>query len=138
MNEQRNYALQERLNKSIREASTMIWVTFQKVGFHSFPAAQIDPALEDVSYLGFKHRHLFKFKVWIEVFHNDREIEFHQFLSFCESLFSEKNIDINFQSVEMLADNLYTSISKKFPDRDVWVEVSEDGECGCFKQYDKE
>jgi len=118
-------------------SKSMIWVTFQKAGFHYFPAASTDPNLIDVSYLGNKHRHLFKFKVWIEIFHNDRELEFHQFLNYCESLFSDKTIDIDYQSVEMLADKLYESVTIKYPNREIWIEISEDGECGCFKQFFK-
>ena len=62
----------------------MIWVTFKKEGIHKFPAALDDPALAtgdeyDVSFLGYPHRHIFHFKVWIEVFHDDRDIEFIQF-----------------------------------------------------------
>jgi len=56
-----------------------IWVTFKKEGIHKYPAALEDPKLEDVSFLGYPHRHIFHFKVWIEVFHDDRDIEFIQF-----------------------------------------------------------
>ena len=50
----------------------MIWVTFKKEGIHKFPAALTDPTLAtgdeyDVSFLGYPHRHIFHFKVWIEV-----------------------------------------------------------------------
>lgn len=114
-----------------------IWVTFQKAGFHQYHAAALDPALEDVSYLANRHRHLFKFKVQIEVFHNDREVEFHQFLNFCESLFETRTIDIDYKSVEMLADDMYTEIVKRYPNRNIKIEVSEDGECGCLVEYTK-
>ncbi len=61
-----------------------IWVTFQKEGIHMYPGADTDPKLatggwDDVSFLGVPHRHIFHFKVWIEVFHDDRDIEFIQF-----------------------------------------------------------
>lgn len=113
-----------------------IWVTFQKVGFHKFPRASTDLALADVSYLGTKHRHLFKFKVAIAVWHDDREIEFHQFLNYCESLFSAGSIDIDYKSVEMLADDMYAQISVKYPNRQITIDVSEDGECGCTITYE--
>ena len=116
-------------------AKRNIWVTFQKAGFHKYPAASIDPALGDVSYLGNKHRHLFKFNVQIEIFHNDRELEFHQFLNYCESLFNENIIDIDFKSVEMLADDLYLHIAARYPNRAVTISISEDGECGCVIEY---
>ncbi len=56
----------------------MIWVTFRKEGIHKYPAAATDPNLctageMDVSFLGNAHRHIFHFKVWISVVHNDRD-----------------------------------------------------------------
>jgi len=115
-------------------ANRWIYVTFQKAGFHKYPAATTDKNLQDVSYLGDRHRHLFKFKVQIEVFHDDRELEFHQVLNFCESLFQEQ-LDIDFKSVEMLADDLYALLIVRYPQRDMKIEVSEDGECGCIVEY---
>jgi hypothetical protein len=111
-----------------------IWVTFQKAGFHYYPDAQTDPKLHDVKYLGSHHRHLFKFKVQIEVQHNDRELEFHQVLKYCESKF-DGELDINNKSVEMLADDLHLHISNKYPGRNMKIEISEDGECGCLLEY---
>jgi len=125
------------IESSKNSASRMIWVTFQKAGFHKYPQAATDPLLADVSYLGARHRHLFKFKVSIEIFHNDRELEFHQFLNFCESLYADDDgvLDIDYKSVEMLADDLYTSIASKYKSRKVRIEISEDGECGCDISY---
>ncbi len=72
----------------------MIWVTFRKEGMHKYPAALTDPALAtgdeyDVSFLGYPHRHIFHFKVWIGVTHDDRDIEFIQFKRWLEKLYSE-------------------------------------------------
>ena len=72
LNTQRTTALQESLGNSKR----MIWVTFQKEGIHKYPAALDDPKLatggwDDVSFLGYPHRHIFHFRVSIEVFHDD-------------------------------------------------------------------
>ena len=111
-----------------------IWVTFQRAGFHYYPAANTDPNLKDVSYLGSRHRHLFKFRVQIEVFHADRELEFHRVLNYCESLF-DSSIEINNKSVEMLADDLYNNLNKKYPNRKMIIDVSEDGEAGCSIEY---
>ena len=58
---------------------SMIWVTFRREGIHKYPAALEEEKLADVSFLGYPHRHMFHFKVWIQVRHNDREIEFIQF-----------------------------------------------------------
>jgi hypothetical protein len=124
----------------VKDAATRwIYVNFQKAGFHRYPAAGTDSALcsageYDVSYLANRHRHLFKFNVQIEIFHNDRELEFHQFLTYCESLF-ENTIEIDFKSVEMLADDLYLQLISKYPGRNMKINVSEDGECGCLIEY---
>lgn len=129
--------LEERakIDRIMNQARRMIWVTFQKVGFHKYPAAATDPMLSDVSYLGNKHRHLFKFDIQIEIFHNDRELEFHQFLNYCESLFDTKQIDIDYKSVEMLSDDIYVKLADRYPGRDMVISVSEDGECGCRIEY---
>jgi hypothetical protein len=78
---------------------------------------------------------MFKFNVQIQIFHNDRELEFHQVLNYCESLFATQAIDIDFKSVEMLADDLYVQLAAKYPERDMKISVSEDGECGCVIEY---
>jgi len=113
----------------------MIWVTFQKKGIHYYPAAASDEKLQDVSYLGHPHRHLFKFKVSIEVFHNDRDIEFHQFLNYLEGLYENNILELDFKSCEMIADDLAFHIANKFPGRKFIVDVSEDGEVGTTCEY---
>ena len=35
----------------------------------------------------------------------------------------------------MIADDLYVQIAQKYPNRDVHIEVSEDGENGCSVEY---
>jgi D-arabinose 1-dehydrogenase-like Zn-dependent alcohol dehydrogenase len=124
------------ITKNIKSARRWIWVTFQKVGFHKYPAAASEASLHDVRYLSSKHRHLFKFKVQMEIFHSDRELEFHQVLNYCESLFTTQTIDIDSKSVEMLADDLYTKLAEKYPARGIKINVSEDGECGCWIDYE--
>ena len=118
----------------------MIWVTFRKEGMHKYPAALTDPALAtgdeyDVSFLGYPHRHIFHFKVWISVTHDDRDIEFIQFKRWLENLYKEGTLQLDFKSCEMMSQDLYDSISAKYPDREVWIEVSEDGENGSFIKY---
>lgn len=120
----------------VTKVNRWIWVTFQKAGFHRYPEAATEERLKDVDYLGNRHRHLFKFKVKIEITHDNRELEFHQFLNFCESLFDNRTIDIDYKSVEMLADDIHNEISKNYPLRNHIIEVSEDGECGCEIVYD--
>ena len=113
----------------------MIWVTFRKEGIHKYPAALTDPKLEDVSFLGYPHRHIFHFKVSIEVFHDDRDIEFIQFKRWLESLYSDGTLELDFRSCEMISDQLAEQIGAKYPDRFVTIEVSEDGENGSYATY---
>ena len=112
-----------------------IWVTFRREGTHKFPAALTDPKLKtgdeyDVSFLGYPHRHMFHFKVAIEVFHDDREIEFIQFKRWLENLYGKGVLELDYKSCEMMATDLYQQISEKYPKREVTIEVSEDGENG--------
>jgi hypothetical protein len=124
--------------------SRNIWVTFQKEGIHLFPAAIDDPALatggdDDVSFLGYAHRHIFHFRVEISVVHNDRDIEFIQFKRWLESLYADSSIlALDFKSVEMISDDLYLQINERYPSRDVIIDVSEDGENGSVTQYMKD
>jgi hypothetical protein len=118
----------------------MIWVTFQKEGMHKYPAALTDPSLAtgdeyDVSFLGYPHRHIFHFKVWIGVTHNDRDIEFIQFKRWLQNLYAGATLSLDFKSCEMMSDDLYAQIQTKYPGREVWIEVSEDGENGSFIKY---
>jgi len=120
----------------------MIWVTFRKEGIHKYPAALTDPALAtgdeyDVSFLGHPHRHIFHFRVWISVQHNDRDIEFIQFKRWLEKLYSGDGatLKLDYKSCEMMSDELYDTISQKYPNREIWIEVSEDGENGSFIKY---
>ena len=87
-------ALAEKRNRISAQAKRMIWVTFQREGIHKYPGADTDPNLAtgdeyDVSFLGYPHRHIFHFKVAIQVFHNDRDIEFIQFKHWLENSFRD-------------------------------------------------
>ena len=118
----------------------MIWVTFQKEGMHKYPAALTDPTLAtgdeyDVSFLGYPHRHIFHFKVWIGVTHDDRDIEFIQFKRWLLNLYKDSILALDYKSCEMMSEDLYQQISQKYPDREIWIEVSEDGENGSFIKY---
>lgn len=147
MNEQREQALLEQAKRIKAGATRKIWITFRKEGIHRYPAAGTDPALctageYDVSFLASPHRHIFHFRVSIDVFHNDRDIEFIQFKRWIENLYSSNKsnsnsvLDLDFKSCEMLADDLYDQIAARYPDRAVEIEVSEDGENGCLIKYE--
>jgi hypothetical protein len=121
-------------------AERKIWVTFRKEGIHKYPAALTDPALAtgdeyDVSFLGHPHRHIFHFRVWIDVWHNDRDVEFIQFKRWLENLYRTGTVQLDFRSCEMMADDLYVQIAGRYPGRSVWIEVAEDGENGCLIKY---
>ena len=136
--ERRDQALTEDLSK----ASKMIWVTFRKEGMHKYPAALEDPKLKtgdeyDVSFLGYPHRHTFHFKVAIEVFHDDRDIEFIQFQRWILSLYNQGTLQNDFKSCEMMSDDLYIQITKKYPGRKIEIDVSEDGENGSHAVYER-
>jgi hypothetical protein len=147
MNNQRKQALQEKVNRIMDKAERKIWVTFRREGIHCYPAAATDPKLNtageyDVSFLASPHRHMFHFRVSIDVFHNDRDIEFIQFKRWLENLYSSSNnntssvLELDWKSCEMIADDLYIQIAQRYPDRAVWIEVAEDGENGCLIKYE--
>ena len=132
----------ETADRVMQAAVRQIWVTFRKEGIHCYPAAATDPALNtageyDVSFLASPHRHIFHFRVSIDVFHNDRDIEFIQFKRWCESLYSGSSsvLELDWKSCEMIADDLYIQIAARYPGRNIVIEVSEDGENGCSISY---
>ena len=125
----------EKIDRIIQSSQKKIWVTFQREGIHCFPAAATDPKLADVAFLANPHRHIFHFRVAIDVFHDDRELEFIQFKRWLESLYVNTVLQLDYKSCEMIADDLYAQIAAKYPNRDVWIEVSEDGENGCYVEY---
>ena len=128
-------AEREKIDRVIKASQKKIWVTFQREGIHCFPAAATDPKLADVAFLASLHRHIFHFRVAIDVFHDDRELEFIQFKRWLESLYVNTVLQLDYKSCEMIADDLYAQIAAKYPNRDVWIEVSEDGENGCYVEY---
>ena len=132
----------ETVTRIMDAAERKIWVTFRKEGIHCYPAAATDPRLNtageyDVAFLANPHRHIFHFRVSIDVFHNDRDIEFIQFKRWLESLYNGSNtiLELDWKSCEMIADDLYVQIADRYPGRAVVIEVSEDGENGCSISY---
>ena len=130
----------DKRNRIKDAAKRMIWVTFQREGIHKYPGADTDPKLAtgdeyDVSFLGYPHRHIFHFKVAIQVFHNDRDIEFIQFKRWLENSFKSGVMQLDHKSCEMICDDLYEFIASRYPDRDIEITVSEDGENGATIYY---
>lgn len=122
------------------QAKRMIYVTFQREGIHCYPAAATDIKLAtgdkyDVSFLANEHRHMFHMKVGIQVFHNDRDIEFIQFKRWLEYSFLDGTMILDHKSCEMICDDLYELIASRYPDRDIEITVSEDNENGATIYY---
>ena len=128
---------------------SFIFVTFQKEGIHRYPAAATDPKLAtkrfgkpeehwlDVSFLADLHRHIFHFRVEMEVFHDDRDVEFIQLKRILESWYSERTLSVDFKSCEMIAKDLYDKIAVTWPERAIRIDVSEDGENGCRIYFER-
>lgn len=132
-------ALTSEANKKI-EKKKFIKVKFQKEGVHHFPNADKDIRYatgkwDDVSFLGNKHFHYFYFYVKIEVFDNDREIEFIQFRRWLERLYDYGTLNLENKSCEMIAEDLIDILSNKYPNRDIVVEVYEDDINGAIVEF---
>ena len=140
MIEQQTLAEADKRRRIKSHAMRTIFVRFQKEGIHKYPAAATDPALAtgdeyDVSFLATPHRHIFHFEVTIEVFHNDRDIEFIQFKRWLENQYSQGILALDYKSCEMISDDLYEVIATRYPDRNIIIRVSEDDENGALIMY---
>ena len=126
--------VQEQFRDQIeRRVKKSIWVTFQKEGIHKYPNAP-----DEVEFLRYPHRHIFKFKVQIEVYNDDRDIEFFIFKRWLESLYTDDTLELDYKSCEMIADDLAKEIKDKYSGRWLAIDVSEDGENGCHIEYPRE
>lgn len=100
-------------------------------GFHRYLGAK-----EQVSYLRDIHRHMFYVKFQIEVFDNDREIEFielkHQVEQFIKQIQNEEKA-IEY-SCETYAEKIIEKV-KELYNRKMICEVSEDDENGAIIEY---
>lgn len=113
-----------------------VYVTFQEEFLHKY-----EDAPEEVAYLKNVHRHIAHIKAEIEVFNNDREIEFimlkHQLQNHVALKLGMH--DGTNHSCETIAEMILHYLRSYYGvDRDITVEVSEDGENGCRLQYWKE
>jgi len=140
MIEQNTQAMHEKRVRIKQHALRTIFVRFQKEGIHKYPAAATDSNLAtgdeyDVSFLATPHRHIFHFEVSIEVFHNDRDIEFIQFKRWLENQYSQGILALDYKSCEMISDDLYEIIATRYPDRNIAIQVSEDNENGATIVY---
>jgi uncharacterized protein YqgQ len=113
-----------------------IEVSFTKEGIHKYPAALTDPKLAGVAFLGHDHRHIFHYYVRLEVFHDDREVEFILFKRELEEMYSSGVLQHDYKSCEMLAEDLINEIAIRYPNRKMVVKVFEDNESGAVLEFD--
>jgi len=113
------------------EKNMKIFVTFQKEAIHCYPDAPTG-----VEFLKHPHRHMFHFRVEIEVFHNDRDREFILEKRWMESLYNGI-LGLDYKSCEMIAEDLHLKLVERYKgeNRRITIEVSEDGENGCIIQF---
>ena len=109
-----------------------VYVTEQLEFIHKY-----ENAPQEVSYLRNLHRHILHIKVKIEVFNEDREIEFimlkHRVHDLMQIQYEETC------SCESIAVYLLNCMKEAYgTDRDVIIEVSEDGENGVVLENRRE
>lgn len=119
-----------------------VYTTFQREGYHFYPGADTNPSTAtndryDVSHLAKVHMHYFNFKVWIEVKHDNRDIEFIQLRRQIEDAFTEKDLKMG-GSCEMMSDRLYEYLSSVYLDADIKIDISEEGINGSYTKYEAE
>lgn len=119
---------------------TFVYCTFQKEGYHCFPEANVDQTYVtndeyDVSHLAYRHMHYFNFKVWIEVTHDNRQIEFIQLRRWLENLYSTGALELNNQSCEMMSDALFKKLNERYPNKEIRIDISEEGINGSYTEY---
>lgn len=100
---------------------------------HCYPNAP-----EQVSFLKNEHRHTFMVESTIQVFHEDRELEFYIVKDFIETLIPNiKNGQIS-KSCENMASYILDELHSKYcqeQDRIISVSVSEDGQNKATVEY---
>lgn len=117
-----------------------VYTQFQKEGYHYFPEASSDPKYAtgdylDVSHLGTRHFHYFNFKVWVEVNHHNRDIEFIQLRRWIENKYSSGALELNNASCEMLGQSLINILKAEYPNLEIRVDISEEGINGAYLEY---
>lgn len=104
---------------------TWVYCTFQREKLHKWKGAK---KLPEVSYLANLHRHQFQFKVSVQVYTDDREIEFIMLKHKVERLVDSWGTTVG--SCEMMAEDIVAFLEKAYGGKKFRVQVSEDGENG--------
>lgn len=110
----------------------MMWakVQFRYEGLHKYPNMP-----EDMSHVGFlanEHRHEFHCTVWVEVFHDNRDVEYIDLKRALRERYDRGTVDMDYKSCEMMAREIAEFVLKRHGDRYIKVEVLEDGENGAL------
>ena len=107
-----------------------IFVTFEIEGIHRHNEQQLT---EEYMFLSNRHRHVFHVKVFVDVFHDDREIEFIKLKEDIVKIYQNQPIEFDNNTAETIAKMIFQTICEKFEvlrGRKCTVVVSEDGENG--------
>lgn len=112
-----------------------ISVSVQFEGIHCYPEAP-----DEVSFLRNPHRHMFHVKAKIEVFHDDRELEFILVKRDLEAFIHSQPENLNHCSCEMIANKIAFHLHHTYERADtktrrMVIEVYEDGENGAVMFY---
>lgn len=131
---------QAHTTKIIPASKKFVYASIQKEGYHCFPEAGTNPAYAtgdqyDVSHLALRHMHYFFIKVWVEVKHSNRDIEFIQMRRWLGNLYGTGTLSLDSKSCEMIAEDLYLQIANKYPNCDVRIDVSEDNINGAYLEF---
>jgi hypothetical protein len=99
-------------------------------GTHKYPKA---PA--GVEFLAHEHRHIFHVNVRLDVFHNDREVEFILFKREIETFIRNNMKQLNHRSCEMIGETILEYVTGRYLGRSCRVSVFEDGESGAHIEF---
>lgn len=104
----------------------MVWaiIKFNFEGVHKYPEAPIE-----VAFLRNEHRHIFYVDVYVEQFHDNRDVEYIALKRKLQKMYNHSVICDN-KSCEMLAKEVKQEVELLLPDRKVKVAVFEDMENG--------
>ena len=114
----------------VRRKQSAVFCRTSFEGIHCWPEAPLE-----TYYLRNPHRHIFHVEVEVDVKENDREIEFinlkhnvDRYLK--QTVVSGELNDMGRTSCEEVANKLADWLRNVYPQRDCYVEVTEDGENG--------
>ena len=115
------------------KTTSQIYCKFDIEGTHCWS----DCPHDDVSYLQHNHRHIFKFVVYMNVDHQNRDVEFirlgHELKKHLVSKFWDDRLNLcvfGYKSCEMLAQMIIEYLIFNYSEHPITVDVSEDGENG--------